>query len=269
MPTTSGRWTNCCGSTESGDLPLSAVSSQENAGAALPPRLYIFPHAGGSADFYVPFARAFTRGVKCVAVQYPGKRAGKDLSQYVSIDEFADRLFPMLKPEETPGGRIAFFGHSMGALLAFELALRFEEIGNPIGALFVSASPAPGLLRRVADVQGSDHQLLAWIGQFTGINPEFLNDEQFAATILPTLRGLRALVEYDRPPEVRVSCPIHALMADNDELGTTELVAPWEHRTTSDFDLTVFAGGHFYLNDHLPQLAQWVEERVLAACGRD
>ena len=44
-------------------------------------------------------------------------------------------------------------------------------------------------------------------------------------------------------------------------------MAPWGQRTTSDFDLTVFAGGHFYLNEHLPQLAQWVEERVLAHCA--
>ncbi len=243
------------------------MSTQDHGGADGPARLYIFPHAGGSADFYVPFARAFTRGVKCVAVQYPGKRAGRDLSQYVAIEELADRLLTLLKPEETPGRQIAFFGHSMGSLLAFELALRFEQVGNPIAALFVSASPAPGLLRRVADVQGSDHQLLAWVSQVTGVNPEFLSDEQFAATILPTLRALKALVEYTSPPEARVSCPVHALMADNDELATEELVAPWGQRTTSDFDLTVFAGGHFYLNEHLPQLARWVEERVLAHCA--
>ena len=109
------------------------------------PKLYIFPHTGGSAEFYLPFARAFTGGTKCVAVQYPGKRAGKDLSQYTSIPEMADRLCVMLKPEETPAGEVAFFGHSMGALLAFEVALRFEQAGNPITALFVSAAAAPGL----------------------------------------------------------------------------------------------------------------------------
>lgn len=230
------------------------------------PRLYIFPHAGGSADFYVPFARAFS-AVKCVAVQYPGKRAGKDLSQYVGINDLADRLSKMLKPDDSPGGQIAFFGHSMGSLLAFELAQRFERAGNPIAALVVSASPAPGLLRRVAPVQGSDHQLLALVSQVTGVNPEFLNNEQFAATILPTLRGLKAVAAYESPPEAKVSCPIHALMADDDELGTADLMTPWCERTTSEFDLTVFPGDHFYINSNLPQLAQWVEERVLARCS--
>lgn len=233
------------------------------------PRLYIFPHTGGSAEFYLPFARAFTGGTKCVAVQYPGKRAGKDLSKYTSIPEMADRLCVMLKPEETPAGGVAFFGHSMGALLAFEVALRFEQAGNPIAALFVSAAAAPGLLRRIANLQGSDAHLLSMISTVTGANPEFLNDEQFAATILPTLRGLKAVTGYESPPEAKVSCPIHAMMADNDELGTAELMAPWEQRTTASFDLTVFRGEHFYINDNLPQLAHWVEERVQAGCARD
>ena len=233
------------------------------------PRLYIFPHTGGSAESYVPFARAFTGGTKCVAVQYPGKRAGKDLSKYTSIPEMADRLCAMLKPEETPGADVAFFGHSMGALLAFEVALRFEQAGNPITALFVSAAAAPGLLRRIANLQGSDAHLLNTISTVTGANPEFLNNEQFAATILPTLRGLKAVTAYESPPESKVSCPIHALRADNDELGAEELMAPWAQRTTGSFDLTVFPGDHFYINTNLPELANWVEERVRSKSASD
>jgi surfactin synthase thioesterase subunit len=229
------------------------------------PRLYIFPHTGGSPAFYVPFARAFTGGTKCVAVQYPGKRAGKDLSQYTSIPELADRLCAMLKPADAPAGQVAFFGHSMGALLAFEVALRFEQAGNPVAALFVSASAAPGLVHHGgADLRGSDLELLSMVSDVTGANPEFLADEQFAATLLPTLRGLKAIASYDSPPEAILSSPIHGLMADDDELGTADLMAPWAQRTTSTFDLTTFVGDHFYINTNLPELAHWVEERVLA-----
>ena len=226
------------------------------------PRLYIFPHTGGSAEFYVPFARAFTGGTKCVAVQYPGKRAGKDLSQYTSIPDLADRLCDMLKPGETQAGPVAFFGHSMGGLLAFEVALRFEAAGNPISALFVSAIAAPGLWPRRAELSGSDQQLLALIAEVTGANPEFLNNDQFAATLLPTLRGLKAIAAYDREPDAVVSCPIHALVAENDGLATAETVAPWAARTSAEFDLTTFPGDHFYINENLPRLSQWVEERI-------
>lgn len=241
--------------------------TSEHAQTKVEPRLYIFPHTGGSANFYVPFARAFTGGTKCVAVQYPGKRAGKDLSQYTSLPDLAEKLCTLLKPAEVPGGQVAFFGHSMGALLAFEVALRFEQAGNPIAALFASASAAPGLLRQRGGLQGSDVELLSMLSDVTGANPEFLNDEQFAATILPTLRGLKAIASYDCPPEAKVSCPIYGLMADNDELGTAELMTPWAQRTTSDFDLTVFPGEHFYINTNLLPLARWVEERVFARCS--
>jgi surfactin synthase thioesterase subunit len=174
----------------------------------------------------------------------------------------------MLKPANAPAGQVAFFGHSMGALLAFEVALRFEQAGNPIAALFVSASATPGWMRYGANLQGSDLELLSMVSDVTGANPEFLKNDKFAATMLPTLRGLKALASYDCPPEVRLSCPIYGLVADNDELATTELMTPWAQRTTSDFDLTTFPGDHFYINTNLPRLAHWVEERVFARCSR-
>ena len=226
------------------------------------PRLFIFPHAGGTADFYASFARAFGTATKCVAVQYPGKRGGKDLSRYTAITELADRLSEMIKPAETPGSTVGFFGHSMGALLAFELALRFQRAGNPIAALFVSASAAPGLIPLRDEMQRSDHELLKLVGRLTGANPEFLGNEQFAATLMPTLRGLRAVAAYDSPPGETVSCPIHALVGEDDEFATAELAEPWRQRTTADFDLTVFPGGHFFIDANLPALAHWVQERL-------
>lgn len=260
MPTTSGQWTACSSSASADCTTVSSVTSDR--------RLFIFPHTGGSASFYVPFAKAFTPATKCVAVQYPGKRAGKDLSQYTSIPDLADKLCAMLKPAETPGDNLAFFGHSMGALLAFEVALRFEREGNPISALFVSASAAPGMWRRLVDMtESNDLQLLSMISDVTGANPEFLKDDQFAATLLPTLRGLKAITTYDCPPEATVSCPIHGLRAENDDLGTEELMAPWAQRTTATFDLTVFPGDHFYINTNLPQLSQWVEQRIVPTCA--
>lgn len=227
------------------------------------PRLFIFPHAGGTAEFYVPLAKACAPDLRCVAVQYPGKRAGKDLSQYTSIPRLADRLAIMLKVADTPADDIALFGHSMGALLAFELAMRFEAAGNPVAALFVSACAAPGRMPHREELLGSDAQLLSLVGEVTGANPEFLNDEQFAATLLPTLRGLKAVAAYDCPPDATVSCPLYAAMADNDSLGTAEGMAPWRERTTSRFDLTTFPGDHFYLNNNLPEMAAWFSDRLM------
>ena len=61
---------------------------------------------------------------------------------------------------------------------------------------------------------------------------------------------------------MRVSCPIHALVAENDDFSTAELAEPWRQRTTAEFDLTVFPGDHFFINANLPGLAHWVRDRL-------
>ncbi|HJT95288.1 MAG TPA: alpha/beta fold hydrolase [Mycobacterium sp.] len=229
------------------------------------PKLYIFPHAGGSAQYYIPFADAFTSDIKRIAVQYPGQRGIHDLGSFGGIPDLAERVSQMLSPLDQSDGGVAFFGHSMGALLAFDVARRFEAAGRPIVALFVSACAAPG---RIGDeyIPESDRGLLSAVSEMTGADPEFLLNEEFAAKILPTLRGLRAIANYECPPEVTVSCPIHAFLGDDDEVATYEKVVPWAARTTSEFTVRVFTGHHFYLNDHLPELVSDIEDKISASC---
>ena len=167
-----------------------------------PTTLFIFPHAGGSPTYYVPFAKSFTTDIKRIAVQYPGKGGTHDLTSFRSIPDLADRVMKLL-PAPTDG-TVAFFGHSMGALVAFEVARRYEAAGNPISALFVSASPAPGAVG-AEYIPESDRGLLEAVATMTGVNPEFLENEEFAARILPTLRGFKAIMDYECPPEATVS----------------------------------------------------------------
>ena len=97
------------------------------------PRLFIFPHAGGSASFYVPFSKAFSAEIKRIAVQYPGRnRAHRpyDCTQHPGARGQASTtiLRPGARIRSAP---IAFFGHSMGALVAFEVTRRFEVSRHP------------------------------------------------------------------------------------------------------------------------------------------
>lgn len=228
-----------------------------------PTTLFIFPHAGGSPTYYVPFAKAFTADIKRIAVQYPGKGGTHDLTSFRSIPDLADRVMRLLPPASD--GPVAFFGHSMGALVSFEVARRYEAAGHPISALFVSASPAPGAVG-AEYIPESDRGLLEAVATMTGVNPEFLENEQFAARILPTLRGFKAIMAYECPPEAMVSCPITAFVGDEDEIGTVERVSPWSARTTGDFTLREYSGHHFYIDDHLAELATEVESTIQKYC---
>jgi surfactin synthase thioesterase subunit len=230
-----------------------------------PPTLYIFPHAGGSAEYYVPFAKAFSSDIKRIAVRYPGRGGTHDLGSFTSISDLADKVCRTLAPPDQAEDKVAFFGHSMGGLLAFEVARRFEVAGSPIAALFVSACAAPGRVG-YEDIPESDRGLLDAVSQMTGVNPEFLENEEFAAKILPTLRGLKAISKYDCPAEATVSCPISAFLGDDDEVATYQKVLPWSQRTTAEFSARVFPGHHFYLTDHIPELVGDIEGKILAHC---
>ena len=229
------------------------------------PKLYIFPHAGGSAQYYVPFAKAFTSDIKRIAVQYPGRSGTHDLTSFTSIPDLAERVYQMLSPLDQSDGKVAFFGHSMGALLAFDVARQFEAAGSPVAALFVSACAAPGRIG-YEYIPESDRGLLNAVSEMTGANPEFLENEEFAAKILPTLRGFKAIANYQCPPNATVSCPIFAFLGDDDEVATYEKVLPWSERTTSEFAARVFTGHHFYLNDHLPELVSDIEGKISSFC---
>ncbi len=212
-------------------------------------------------EFYVPFSRAFSAELKRIAVQYPGRPDRHDVSTITSIPALADDIYKMLAPAAGSGARIAFFGHSMGALMAFEVARRFESAGNPIAALFVSASAAPGRMNYDYFHQRSDDELLKMVTDLTGTAPGFL-DEKFVAAILPTLRSYRAIVDYTCSADVKVSCPIYAYAGSDDGVVDYQSVPAWSERTTSEFSVRVFPGDHFYVTQNGRELADEVQSRL-------
>ena len=232
------------------------------------PTLYIFPHAGGNPTFYVPFSREFSAGVKRIAVQYPGQRDGYGLPPLASIPALADEIFAMMKSSTTTDNPVAFFGHSMGGLLAFEVALRFQSAGHHLVALFLSACSAPGHIR-YKQIRGfSDNDMLDLVARMTGTNPDFFEDEEFRVGVLPTLRAARAIAGYNCPPETTVSCPIYAFIGDKDWIAAQEDMVPWRERTTGEFAIRVFPGDHFYFNNNLSELVRDIEDKTLECCAR-
>jgi surfactin synthase thioesterase subunit len=226
------------------------------------PTLYIFPHVGGSAGFYVPFSKAFSTEIKRIAVQYPGANNGHSQSTVPSIHELADRLHRLLV--SAPHGPVAFFGHSMGALVAFEVARRFESAGEGVTALFVSGSTAPGLMRREYFRDLSDEELMGFLVGLSGMDPKVLDNKEFIDMMLPALRGYYgAIAGYTCPPGAAVSCPIYAFVGTDDPLAPYDNVSAWATHTTSEFALRVFPGDHFYFTKHLPDVVNDIETRFV------
>ncbi|MFP8961648.1 thioesterase II family protein [Streptomyces nanhaiensis] len=210
-------------------------------------RLVCFPHAGGAAGSFRPFAPLLPGGVDLLAVQYPGRhdRTGEPCA--TRMDELAGPLAAALAP--VSGDGLVLLGHSMGAAVAAEVAARLEEhTGRPLLRLFVSGRPAPGTRDPVSVHEGGDEALLADLKRLGGTDEALFSDPALQSLVLPSLRADYRLIETYRPPEGRrLRTPVTALTGDNDPEVTPEEAEAWRSCSSGPFRLHVFPGGHFYL----------------------
>jgi surfactin synthase thioesterase subunit len=210
-------------------------------------RLVCLPHAGGSASFYFPVSRALAPAVEVLAVQYPGRQDRRQEPNIPDLHVMADRIFDAIRHlDDKP---LALFGHSMGAVLAYEVALRMQDAGLPAPArVFTSGRRAPSCPRDERIHAESDEQLVAELRKLSGTADAMLTDPELLEMIMPAIRSdYRAVETYAHDPGRRLDCPMTVLTGDADPRVTVEEAAAWDHHTSGPTDLHVYPGGHFYL----------------------
>ena len=210
--------------------------------------LFCFPHAGGAASYFRQWSAPLAPGIEVLAVQYPGREDRAAEPCITNIPDLADQIHAALGPPLP--GTFAFFGHSMGAVLAFEVARRIAWAGGHGPAhLFVSGRPSPPR-RRDRDLRGAPNSaLVAELSSLGGTDPRILQDSDVLDLILPTMRAdYTASETYQFAPGPPLTCDITAMTGDRDWLNTTEDIAAWSAHTTGGFDMRVYPGGHFYLD---------------------
>ncbi|MDT7802389.1 MAG: hypothetical protein QOI78_5822 [Actinomycetota bacterium] len=213
-------------------------------------RLVCFPYAGGSASFFHPVSARFSPGTEVVALQYPGRQDRRrepcidDLGKLA--DEIADRLATLsAKPT-------VFFGHSMGAVLAFETAYRLERAGtNAPATVVASGRRAPSTRREDRVHERDDEGLIAELRRLNGTDSAVFGDDELLQLALPSIRGDYTAIEtYRCEPGRRIAAPIAVLTGDSDPKTTLAEAEAWREHTEGAFTIRVFAGGHFFLADH-------------------
>lgn len=234
-------------------------------------RLVCFPHAGGSASYYFPISAALHPGVDVIAVQYPGRQDRRAEPAITSISELADLATRALSGwSDRP---LTLFGHSMGAVVAFEVARRLERLGREPDRLFLSGRRAPRHARRDGEMVHlrDDDGLITEIKRLSGTDLEVLGNDELLRMVLPAIRSdYRAIETHHIDDGVRVRCPITALVGDADSMNPPDEVRAWSGYTTGDFDMRVFPGGHFYLaNQQREVLGVLTEHFRAAAAPRD
>lgn len=224
-------------------------------------RLACLPHAGGAASFYLPLARALAPAVDVLAVQYPGRQDRLYEPCLPSIMQLAAGVVRALSGGPAP---LALFGHSMGATLAYEVALRLEDSGIPVACLFASARPAPSLQRPGTLHLSDDAVFLAELLSLSGTDPQVAEDRELLDLLMPALRADYRAIETYPPQHGMLRCPIVALVGDRDPRASATEAQAWARHTTGPFTLHTFSGAHFYLKEHALLVAQIISANVLA-----
>ncbi|QXE37673.1 alpha/beta fold hydrolase [Streptomyces sp. GMY02] len=239
-------------------------------------RLICFPHAGGSASVYVPLSRLLSSrpdsdvggsdsgSVDVLAVQYPGRQDRRNETPPAGIVELAERIAEELGTAD--GRPYAFFGHSMGALLAHETARALVTRGAPAPVrLFLSARGAPTPYPNRHDVLADDQEILAAVRSLGGTGASVLADPELVEMALPALRAdYRALASYRWSGGAPLDIPMTVLAGRDDPVVAVEDAARWREFTRAGYELEVFPGGHFFLDQHLDAVAGLVLSGVHA-----
>ncbi|MFD8725108.1 thioesterase II family protein [Streptomyces sp. NPDC059629] len=227
-----------------------------------PVRLACLPYAGGSASFFFPVSRALHPAVEVLAVQYPGRQTRLHEPRIDNIPEFADQIFAALRYlDDKP---LALFGHSMGAVLAYEVALRMQTAGLPAPVrLFASGRRAPSRYRDERIHAASDADVVAELRALSGTNETLLGDPEVLAMILPAIRSdYTAIERYRHEPGRRLDCPVTVLTGDSDPRVSLDEAEAWAEHTTAATETKVFPGGHFFLADRAAEVIGLVARRL-------
>lgn len=224
-------------------------------------RLFCLPYAGGGLGVFHAWPARLPPRVELRAAELPGRDARLGTPPYrelrQAVRDLAQAAIPLL---DRP---FALFGHSMGALFAFELARLLRRGGvAPPCVLLLSGRPAPHLPERHAPLHAlPDGQLLAALKRLNGRRLDALGSPELLRLCLPALRADFALCEtYRHRPEAPLGCPTLVLGGLADPLVSLAELCAWKEQIDGPFALQLFPGDHFFLHG--------AESRVLAVLNQ-
>jgi medium-chain acyl-[acyl-carrier-protein] hydrolase len=234
-------------------------------------RLFCNPFAGGGASAYRSWSDVLPRTVEVCPVQLPGRETRLKEQAYSDVrplvDALASALIPMLdKP-------FALFGHSMGALVAFELARKLRRDHNLLPErLFVSARVAPSVSLKHPPLNNlPDDQLIDELARLNGTGKDVLQHKELMKLILPTLRADLALHElYRYSEEPLLECPIVVFGGLHDPKTDNEGLDAWRNHTAGLFTKRLLPGDHFFISSSQSSFLNIFAlelQRVIAALG--
>ena len=223
--------------------------------------LICIPYAGGAASTFQMWAASLAPHIAPRAVQLPGRQNRVDEPNHTRMSdvlaELSRAIVPVVKEP------YAFFGHSNGALIAYELARTLRALGaSEPEYLFVSGSRAPTVPSRKPLLHPlADAEFIAEVDRLNGTPREILEHPEMRELVLPALRADTEVNETYEYREARpLSCPIVAFIGERDPKVCRDEVLPWREMTTGAFTLEELPGDHFFLHQERARLVGLIND---------
>jgi surfactin synthase thioesterase subunit len=224
---------------------------------------FCFPHAGASATTYYKWRQFIDASFEIYPLELAGRGKRFSENMYNSLEEAINDIYYQIKPLLT--SPFAFFGHSMGSLLAHELSCKIKQQDglDPVH-LFVSGRKAPQYTVSERKIHLlSDDEFKREIKKLNGTPEEIFQNQELFNLFLPILKADYKLIEEYKYPirNYRLNCGITVLNGMEDDTKTEELMA-WSELTNGESKIIDFKGGHFFIYDNLDSIAKLVNETI-------
>ena len=226
--------------------------------------LLCLPYSGASAMVYSRWRRKLPEWIKLQPVELPGRGARYGEPLHTDMRRLALQLareqLATLKPP------YALFGHSLGALLACEMAHALRSLGGPEPvALFASGTAAPTMRadydRGFAEPK-TDAELIEQLRVLNGTSEEVLANEELMSLTLPILRADFHLCGRFAPLQrPLLKCPVHVLGGKTDRATPSQLIG-WSKETHGSFSVDILAGGHFFIHEHEAKVLRLIKDQL-------
>ena len=228
-------------------------------------RLFCFPYAGGGASIFRSWGETLPSSIEVCAAQLPGREAKLNEPPYSQVAPLVEATVEAIAPLlDKP---CALFGHSMGAIICFELARRLRrERGVEPAHLFVSGRRAPQIPDKDSPTFDlPEAEFVEELRSLNGTPKEVLENDELRALMLPLLRADFSVCQnYTYSAEPPLSCPITALGGLQDFHVPRKFLEGWGEQTSAAFSVRMFLGDHFFLHPAQTQMLRIIAQELQA-----
>ncbi|MBC2578803.1 thioesterase II family protein [Clostridium sp. DJ247] len=218
-------------------------------------KLFCIPHAGGSAAVYSKWKKYINPSIEICPIELAGRGKRFNENLYNNINEIVEDIYEIIKNNLQTD--YAFFGHSMGSLIAYELTYHIMKLKNKSPKhIFFSGKKAPHIMYKNRLIHTlSDIEFKNRILEFSGTPKEVFENRDMLNIFAPILRADLGIFETYKYVEkhCKLDCNITIINGKNDDL-TINDISGWKQHTSKSCSIYLFNGGHFYLNENLEAL---------------